>query len=134
MTDPGHVDDSIWALSKGLAGYLRAVADAVGVPAEGTTYEISDTATAYVALTRRCPERPGRDLMLVWSERTGWTVSVETDPEEAPIIIARIDGELLPAPETVARFVTNALKHRRAGVRSSAVAANTNRVRLAKGL
>lgn len=134
MTEPGHVDDSSWALSKGLAGYLRAVAAAVGVPAEGTTCEISDTATAYLALTRRCPARPGRDLMLVWSERTGWTVSVETDPDEAPITIARIDGDLLPSPETVARFVTNALGHHRVGVKSSAVATKTNRVRLAKAL
>ncbi|ALG15054.1 hypothetical protein AOZ06_25280 [Kibdelosporangium phytohabitans] len=121
-------------MSLGLAGYLRAVADAVGVPAEGTTFEISDTATAYVALARRWSARPSRDLMLVWSERTGWAVSVETDPAEAPITIARLHGDPLPKPETVARFVADAVDHRRGGAQSPAAPTPSTRAVLARGL
>lgn len=109
MVGPWPTDDAGYALSRGLAGYLSAVATAVGVPPEGTTFEVSDTATAYLALTRRWRRRPGRDLMLVWSERAGWAVSVETDPGEAPVIVSRLGGDCVPTPEAVAQFVVDAL-------------------------
>lgn len=105
------VDDpygSTPTLSRGLAGYLRAVASAVGVPTEATSFEVSDTATAYLGLARRWPERPGDDLMLVWTERHGWTVAVETQPGEAPMVLAYFAGaDIVPAPSAVARFVTD---------------------------
>jgi hypothetical protein len=104
--------DCTQALSRGLAGYLAAVATAVAVPVEGTSYEVSDTATAYLALVGRLPDRPGRDLMLVWSEHAGWTVSVETQPTEPPVVLARLGGDPLPAPRSVARFVADALAGR----------------------
>lgn len=75
-------------LSRGLAGYVRAVAAAVGVPGEGTESEISDTATAYLGLARRSAELPDRDLMLLWSEQVGWHIAVETDPGEEPMVLA----------------------------------------------
>ncbi|CAM3307919.1 DUF6292 domain-containing protein [Kibdelosporangium persicum] len=128
-------EDSTWELSLGLAGYLRAVAKRIGVPAEGTTFEISDTATAYLALTRRSPAWPARDLMLVWSERTGWIVSVETEPHEAPVVIACFGGtDPLPAPDAVARFVAEALTGDGAAVARVTTRIDTNRVRLAKDL
>ena len=104
--------DCTQALSRGLAGYLAAVATAVGVPAEGTSHEVSDTATAYLALVGRRPDRPGRDLMLVWSEHTGWVVSVETEPTEPPMVLSRLGGDPLPAPRVVACFVADALAGR----------------------
>jgi hypothetical protein len=110
LPKPDPEPDGATALAHGLAGYLRAVAEAIGVPPEGTTFEISDTATAYLGLTRRWAQRPGQDLMLVWSERDGWIVSVETDPGEAPIVVARLGGtDPVPEPDVVAKFVTNAL-------------------------
>ncbi|MET0234116.1 MAG: DUF6292 family protein [Kibdelosporangium sp.] len=128
-------DDGIRELSFGLAGYLRAVAGAIGAPAEGTTFEISDTATAYIALTRRWPGRPGRDLMLVWGERTGWIVSVETDPGEEPFVVARLGGtDPVPEPEVVARFVADALASGASDVVPPAVPIETNRTQLADGL
>jgi len=45
-------------LGQGLAGYVRAVAAEVGVPTEGTGYEVSDTVTATVAALAAVP-RPG---------------------------------------------------------------------------
>ncbi|GAA3437826.1 DUF6292 family protein [Kutzneria kofuensis] len=102
-------DDVARALTLGLSGYLRAVADAVGESADGTSCEVSDTATAYIGLTRRGP-RSGRDLMLVWSERDGWAVLVETDPTESPIVVSRFGGDdPAPAPWVVARFVADTL-------------------------
>jgi hypothetical protein len=98
------------ALSHGLAGYLRAVADSVGVPPEATSFEISDTATAYLGLARRWTDRPDQDLMLVWSEGHGWALAVETDPTAAAEVIAYLDSDdVVPKPSTVAEFVTDVL-------------------------
>jgi hypothetical protein len=93
--------------TRGLGGYVHAVARAVGVSPEATSYEVSDTATAYLGLNRRVPKHPDRDLMLVWGERDGWLVAVETDPVEEPIVLAYLGGDVLPGPEAVARFVTD---------------------------
>jgi hypothetical protein len=107
---PDPESDSAAALARGLAGYLRAVAEVIGVPPEGTTFEISDTATAYVGLARRWSQRPSQDVMLLWSEHDGWIVSVETDPGDPPVVVARLGGaDPVPGPDVVARFVTDAL-------------------------
>jgi hypothetical protein len=73
--------------------------------------------------------------MLVWSERTGWTVSVETDPGEQPMVVARLGGrDPAPEPKVVADFVSEAV------TRDSSVAAGppgtmeTNRAHLAEVL
>lgn len=91
-------------ISAGLARYVRAVAEQVGVPAEGTEFEVSDTATAYLGL-----EGPGPDLMLLWNERRGWSIAVETGPAERPIVVAHFGSPLVPSPEEVARFVRDVL-------------------------
>jgi hypothetical protein len=105
--------DNQWTLHHGLAGYLRAVATAVGVPSEGTDFEISDTATAYLGLARRSTEWPDQDLMLVWSERRGWSVAVETDPVEAPVVLAHLDvDDVAPEPKVVAAFVVDVVAGR----------------------
>jgi hypothetical protein len=97
------------ALERGLDGYVREVAAAVGIPAEGTTVEISDTATAYVGLSRPWPGQSHRDVMLVWSEQRGWSIAVETRPTESPVVVARwADDALVPLPDAVAQFVTDA--------------------------
>jgi hypothetical protein len=101
------------ALRNGLAGYVRAVAAALGVPSEVTGFEISDTATAYLGLSRRWVLRPSRDLMLVWTEAQGWSVAVETDPAERPAVLGYLGGdEVVPGPHEVARFVTGVVNCR----------------------
>jgi hypothetical protein len=92
-------------LSKRLAVYVSQVATALGVPTEATGYEVTDTATAYLGLDRRSRARPDHDLMLVWDERLGWYVAVETTPTEAPLVIAYLVGDTVPTPAAVARFV-----------------------------
>jgi hypothetical protein len=135
LTEPWSSDDGVRALSRGLAGYLSAVAELIDVPAEGTAFEVSDTVTAYLALNRRWSQRPGKDLMLVWSEHTGWIVSVETDPGETPMVIARLGGaDSVPEPKAVAQFVTDALAEVDAESGKPAALIKPNRVRLAESL
>lgn len=100
-------------LRGGLAGYVREVAAAVGVPPEATGFEISDTATAYLGLSVRWALRPSRDLMLVWTEAQGWSLAVETEPTERPAVLGYFGGDdVVPVPHAVARFVTGMIHTR----------------------
>jgi hypothetical protein len=99
-------------LSTRLAVYVHQVAAAVGVPAEATGYEVTDTATAYLGLDLRSAVRPDHDLMLVWDERLGWYIAAETNPTEAPAVLAYLDGDTVPSPTAVARFVTDTTEGR----------------------
>jgi hypothetical protein len=96
-------------LTRGLAGYVAAIAAALDVSVEATASEVTDTATAYLALAVRTKEHPGRDLMLVWSEQRGWRLAVETDPTEQPAVLAYLGADLVPEPRTVAGFVRDVL-------------------------
>ncbi|HEV7652666.1 MAG TPA: DUF6292 family protein [Actinophytocola sp.] len=100
-------------LSRSLAGYVRQVAAAVGVPTEAIGYEVSDTATAYLGLAERMPDHADRDLMLVWDERLGWYLGVETNPHETPVVLCYLGGDAVPSPAAVARFVTDAVAGKR---------------------
>jgi hypothetical protein len=94
-------------LTRRLAVYVHQVAAALGVSTEATGYEVTDTATAYLALDQRWATQPHHDLMLVWDERLGWYIAVETTPSEAPVVLAYLDGDTVPAPAAVARFVSD---------------------------
>jgi hypothetical protein len=118
-------------LTRALAEYVCAVADAVGVPLEGVTWEVTDTVTAYLALECRSPEHPDRDLMLTWTERQGWVVSVETTPGESRIAISDSLDDLIPRPEAVARFVVKSLAHHATKARA-AVPPQVQRSKLAE--
>lgn len=98
--------DGGWsALSRSLAGYVEQVAAAIGVPTHAVAYEVSDTATAYLGLMQRSPNHPSRDLMLVWDEKLGWYIAVETHPEETILVLSHLRGDVVPEPAAVARFV-----------------------------
>jgi uncharacterized protein DUF6292 len=94
-------------LGHSLAAYVRQVATVIGVPADGTSYEESDTATAYVGLPHRVPDHPERDLMLVWDERLGWRVETEPGPEGPATVLGRLRTDPVPPPSTVAGFVAD---------------------------
>lgn len=81
----------------------------MNVAVEATDFEVSDTATAYLGLAVRSAEHPDHDLMLVWSERHGWALAVETAPAERPAVLAYLGADVVADPTEVARFVKDAL-------------------------
>ncbi|ANZ43230.1 hypothetical protein BBK82_33885 [Lentzea guizhouensis] len=95
-------------LAEALERYVRTVAEALGVPHHGVSCEVTDTATAYLALGCRAAAHPGRDVMLVWSATHGWAVSIETRPGEPLIVLAQLTGDVVQPPEAVARLVADA--------------------------
>ena len=130
-----HPEPETRILERSLGEYVRAVAAAVGVPDESTTIEISDTATAYLGLPRRWLDRPDHDVMLVWSERRGWSLAVETEPAEDPIVLAYQGGDnLVPAPDEVARFVADTAAGRHTGQERPGPVAAATRKSLAERL
>jgi hypothetical protein len=114
-----------------LATYVRQVAATIDVPTEAVGFEVSDTATAYLGLTDRWVEQPARDMMLVWDERLGWSVAVETEPGETPRVVGTLDGDTVPTPATVASFVTDVLAGRHVN-RLHPVQPRSDRVTLAR--
>ncbi|GHH39880.1 DUF6292 family protein [Lentzea cavernae] len=101
-------------LAGALDRYVHAVAAALDVPSHGISFEVTDTATAYIALGCRAPEHPDRDVMLVWSATQGWAVSIETDPAEPRIVLGRSTGDVVQDPESVARLVAESVRGARA--------------------
>ncbi|SEF20589.1 hypothetical protein SAMN05421837_101426 [Amycolatopsis pretoriensis] len=100
----------------GLAGYLRVVSEAVGVLPGGLGRDF-DPPAAYLALSRRSPRDPERDLLLVWSADAGWELVLE-HPELGPgETLARFGDPLVPEPADVAGFVDDVLAGRRRGGR-----------------
>ena len=79
-------------LAGALERYVGKVTEALGVPRDGISFEVTDTATAYIALGCRAVAHPDRDVMRVWSATQGWAVSIETDPAEPRIVLARSAG------------------------------------------
>lgn len=101
--------EGTYLLAVALERYVGKVAEALGVPRDGISFEVTDTATAYLALGCRAVAHPDRDVMLVWSATQGWTVSIETDPAEPRIVLARSTGDIVQAPEAVARLVAESM-------------------------
>lgn len=98
----------------GLAGYVRAVSEVVGVLPGGTARDF-DPPTVYLALSRTHSRRPEGDLLLVWSVAAGWELVLEPTERHSAELLARFGDPLVPAPAEVARFVDEVLAGRRAG-------------------
>jgi hypothetical protein len=96
--------------SRGLHGYLSAVTSALGIGLESCTVDLDLPASAYVALDMRLDRFPGRDLALLWNERNGWSVAVETHRGEDLIALSYLGGaEVVPQPREVAKFLAAVL-------------------------
>jgi hypothetical protein len=73
--------------------------------------------------------------MLVWSERHGWSIAVETEPAEPPVVVAHLGGgDPVPEPAVVGRFVADVEAGSPAGVARPEFPARGNREVLAKRL
>jgi hypothetical protein len=86
--------------------YVNAVAAQWRIGPEFCVVDPEEPAWAYVALAWRLPRYPGRDVALLWDERTGWSLAVETNSGEDLIVVAGVgDSTVLPPPAGVRRFV-----------------------------
>lgn len=99
--------DSLGAPALGLRQYLLAVAEALDAPA--WFCEVTVPAGAYLVLERRLPRFPEHDTAMLWDERDGWSLAVETASGEDLITLAYLGAELLPPPDEVVRFVRDLL-------------------------
>lgn len=116
----GPADDEVLheMAEHGLRRYTIQVAAALGSGPEATWCEWADVPSAYIALERRMPHYPDRDTALTWSAEHGWAVTVETGCGEDLLITASLDGDLLPAPQTVAAWARAVLAGRHTHARS----------------
>ncbi|WP_125681791.1 DUF6292 family protein [Amycolatopsis sp. WAC 04182] len=89
---------------KGLHRYVSLVIEALGLHGDAYCVQLEPTASAYVALERRLPSRPDRDVALLWDELHGWALAVETGSGEDLLIVGYHGLELLPSPRVVASF------------------------------
>lgn len=102
------------AAARGLRRYVCMVADELGIrPA--FCVDVDDTASIYLALDRRLRRFPERDLALLWDEKHGWSVGVESGCGEDIIVLAYLGDELLPPAAKVARFVNDVFLDRYPG-------------------
>ncbi|MEU0529007.1 DUF6292 family protein [Amycolatopsis tolypomycina] len=99
---------------RALAAYVGAVAAELDVPVEDTVAEVSEVATAEIPLAERSPEHPDRDLLLIWDNRHGWQLTVESGPSGALTEVAALSENLVPTPEQVAAFVVDVVAGRAA--------------------
>ncbi|GAA3057145.1 DUF6292 family protein [Actinokineospora globicatena] len=90
---------------RALRAYLGEVAGEVGVGLESVTVDLDTPVSAYVALDTRLRSHPGRDVALLWDERSGWAIAVETHSGEDLIVLRYLGGTAVPASVEVARFV-----------------------------
>jgi uncharacterized protein DUF6292 len=89
-----------------LREYVHAVAAEWRIGAESCVLDVEPPAWAYVALDWTLPRYPDRDLALLWDERTGWAVAIETHSSEDLIVVAcPVDGAVVPPPSGVRAFV-----------------------------
>lgn len=110
MSVTEHADDSAdeevlpELAEHGLRHYTARIAGAVDVGPEAAWCEWADAPSAYIALDQKLPDHPDRDAALIWAAERGWAVAVETGCGEDLLITASLNGDVLPAPETVATW------------------------------
>jgi hypothetical protein len=98
------------AAARGLRRYVHLVAEAVGVGAEASTIQFDDPVSAYLALDRCSPQHPDQDLALLWDERQGWALGVESAVSADVRVLGFLTLDVLPSPSTVADYVAAACR------------------------
>ena len=92
-------DDSV---ARGLRRYVWLVGEALGQHGECSFVHADEPASAYIAVEGELAGYPGRDVALLWDERRGWSMAVETHSGEDLLVVAHFGPDLLPAPTAVA--------------------------------
>lgn len=103
----GAVMDTEHGFARGLEGYVGAVARRLGVGLESCTLDPEPPASAYLALDWRLDRFPDLDVALLWDERRGWHVALESRTGEDLITLVYQGEGLLPEPAKVCRFLTD---------------------------
>ncbi|HEY4460536.1 MAG TPA: DUF6292 family protein [Pseudonocardiaceae bacterium] len=92
--------------SAALRGYLATVASGLGIGLESCTIDIDAPMSAYLAMDHKVAAYPDRDVALLWDERGGWSLAVETHSGEDLIVLADLHAdEVRPPAERVVAFV-----------------------------
>jgi hypothetical protein len=97
------------AAARGLRRYVQLIAEAVGVGAEASTIQLDDPVSAYLALDRCSPRHPDQDLALLWDERHGWALGMESTVSADLLVLGFLPAEV-PPPRTVADYVAAACR------------------------
>ena len=103
-------DDSV---GRGLQRYVRLVGKALGLRGECSYVQADEIAHAYIALDGHHPRFPGHDVALVWDERRGWSVAVETHSGEDLLVVGHYGRDALPAPRVIAAWTRQVLEQGR---------------------
>ncbi|MQA10647.1 MAG: hypothetical protein GEU98_19255 [Pseudonocardiaceae bacterium] len=93
------------APARWLRHYVYAVADALDVGAEACCFELGMPPSAYIAVDIRHHRYPNEDVALLWDERTGWAVGIESRSGHDLRALTYLGGDPHATPETVANFV-----------------------------
>lgn len=95
---------------RGLRRYVQLVAEALGMESDASYIELEPPACAYLALSQRLPRYPARDAALLWDERHGWSMAIESSGTNELQVQAYLGVDVLPAPRVVAHFAGRLLR------------------------
>ncbi|MGW4490028.1 DUF6292 family protein [Amycolatopsis sp. NPDC004368] len=111
MTHPlGDDSDREYAFLCGLSGYVAAVSAAMGVGEASCTTDLDPPLSAYIALEMRLPQHSDRDVALLWDERHGWSVAIETNSGEDLLVVAYAGAQLVPEPARLSLFLAELIR------------------------
>lgn len=91
--------------ARGLRRYVGLVARACGSGMDCSFIELERPVSAYLPVDGRIPGFPDLDVALCWQEGRGWAAGVETHSAEELVLLTHLDGDVLPDPQRVARFL-----------------------------
>ncbi|MEJ2852129.1 MULTISPECIES: DUF6292 family protein [unclassified Saccharothrix] len=98
------------AATRVLREYVRLVTAALGLSGECSVVQAERPASVYLAVDGHLPGFPEYDAALVWDERRGWAVAVESGGAQDLVVQERLPGDVLPPPDVVASWATDVLR------------------------
>jgi hypothetical protein len=101
--------DTSFAEARALRRYVDAVTTAIGVERTAAWHEYGPPSSAYVALSEQLPDQPDRFLMLQWNDETGWSLAIEPEGAEPPVVLAAWPEDVYLAPTALAAAVSTVL-------------------------
>jgi hypothetical protein len=94
--------------ARGLRRYARLVAEAVGVGSTPSVVQLNEPVGVCLPLVRCAADQRDGDLALLWDERCGWALAIDSGGGVDVRIVGFLCTELVPAPRVVAEYVDRA--------------------------